>query len=82
MYSRSFKEYLADIDVCMGGRVAEELGKDKFMSDRSRSDIASAYGSENVTSGASSDISKATHIARSMVKVNTANVFPRPEHTC
>lgn len=26
MYSRSFKEYLADIDVCMGGRVAEELG--------------------------------------------------------
>jgi len=52
MYSRSFKEYLADIDVCMGGRVAEEL----------------AYGAENVTSGASSDITKATHIARSMVK--------------
>ncbi|KIP08133.1 hypothetical protein PHLGIDRAFT_69783 [Phlebiopsis gigantea 11061_1 CR5-6] len=52
MYSRSFKEYLADIDVCMGGRVAEEV----------------AYGAENVTSGASSDISKATHIARSMVK--------------
>ncbi|GJE95145.1 ATP-dependent peptidase [Phanerochaete sordida] len=52
MYSRSFKEYLADIDVCMGGRVAEEL----------------AYGPENVTSGASSDITKATNIARSMVK--------------
>lgn len=26
MYSRSFKEFLAEIDVCMGGRVAEELG--------------------------------------------------------
>jgi len=24
--SVSFKEYLAEIDVCMGGRVAEELG--------------------------------------------------------
>ena len=27
MYSRSYKEYLADIDVCMGGRVAEEVGE-------------------------------------------------------
>ncbi|KAI0699712.1 ATP-dependent metallopeptidase Hfl [Cytidiella melzeri] len=51
-YSRSFKEYLADIDVCMGGRVAEEL----------------VYGSENVTSGASSDLDKATRTARAMVK--------------
>ncbi|KAJ7155969.1 ATP-dependent peptidase [Mycena crocata] len=49
--SVSLKEYLASIDVSMGGRVAEEL----------------IYGSENVTSGASSDIQSATSIARSMV---------------
>ena len=36
--SMSKKEYLAKIDVCMGGKVAEEL----------------IYGAENVTSGASS----------------------------
>ena len=77
MYSRSFKEYLADIDVCMGGRVAEELGMGKFIVCYLRSDLASAYGAENVTSGASSDITKATHIARSMVKVNLPTCLPR-----
>ncbi|KAH8107075.1 ATP-dependent metallopeptidase Hfl [Cristinia sonorae] len=51
-YSVTRKEYLATIDVCMGGRVAEEL----------------IYGPENVTSGASSDIQKATNTARAMVK--------------
>ncbi|KAI0082664.1 ATP-dependent metallopeptidase Hfl [Panus rudis PR-1116 ss-1] len=51
-YSVSLKEYLAEIDVCMGGRVAEEL----------------IYGPENVTSGASSDIKHATRTARAMVK--------------
>ncbi|KAF9482749.1 ATP-dependent peptidase [Pholiota conissans] len=50
--SVTFKEYLAEIDVCMGGRVAEEL----------------IYGSDNVTSGASSDIRKATRTAQAMVK--------------
>jgi len=49
--SVSLKEYLAMIDVSMGGRVAEEL----------------IYGSENVTSGASSDIRSATATARDMV---------------
>ncbi|KAJ7709908.1 ATP-dependent peptidase [Mycena rosella] len=49
--SISLKEYLASIDVSMGGRVAEEL----------------IYGSENVTSGASSDIRSATMTARAMV---------------
>ncbi|KAJ6630799.1 peptidase family M41-domain-containing protein [Mycena sp. CBHHK59/15] len=49
--SVSLKEYLASIDVSMGGRVAEEL----------------IYGSENVTSGASSDIRAATSTARAMV---------------
>ncbi|KAJ6496675.1 ATP-dependent peptidase [Mycena vitilis] len=49
--SVSLKEYLASIDVSMGGRVAEEL----------------IYGSENVSSGASSDIRSATDTARAMV---------------
>ncbi|KAI0670417.1 ATP-dependent metallopeptidase Hfl [Trametes maxima] len=51
-YSVSLKEYLAEIDVCMGGRVAEGL----------------VYGPENVTSGASSDLQHATRTARAMVK--------------
>ncbi|KAI0831270.1 ATP-dependent metallopeptidase Hfl [Trametes gibbosa] len=51
-YSVSLKEYLAEIDVCMGGRVAEGL----------------VYGPENVTSGASSDLQHATRTARAMIK--------------
>jgi len=50
--SISYKEYLAEIDVSMGGRVAEEL----------------IYGTENVTSGAYSDLSNATNVASRMVK--------------
>ncbi|MCJ1240201.1 hypothetical protein MMC14_008201 [Varicellaria rhodocarpa] len=49
--SMSKKEYLARIDVCMGGKVAEEL----------------IYGSENVSSGPASDIQSATSVAYSMV---------------
>ncbi|CAG8520441.1 6691_t:CDS:10 [Ambispora gerdemannii] len=45
------KEYLAQIDVCMGGRVAEEM----------------IFGKENVTSGAHNDIIKATEVAKRMV---------------
>ncbi|KAJ1918472.1 hypothetical protein H4219_002566 [Mycoemilia scoparia] len=44
-------EYLAQIDVCMGGRVAEHL----------------VFGEGAVTSGASSDLTKATHVATNMV---------------
>jgi ATP-dependent Zn protease len=42
---------VAWMDVCMGGRVAEEL----------------IFGEDNVTSGASSDIQSATRVARAMV---------------
>ncbi|KAK5113847.1 hypothetical protein LTR62_003231 [Meristemomyces frigidus] len=49
--SESKKELLARIDVCMGGKMAEEL----------------VYGAENVTTGASSDIQQATRVAYTMV---------------
>jgi len=45
------KECLARLDVCMGGKIAEEM----------------TYGSENTTSGCGSDLSNATNTARAMV---------------
>ncbi|KAL1915014.1 uncharacterized protein VTP21DRAFT_7719 [Calcarisporiella thermophila] len=45
------REYIAMIDVCMGGRVAEEL----------------IFGKDAVTSGAHNDIMKATEVAKRMV---------------
>ena len=45
-------QLLAMIDVCMGGRVAEEI----------------IFGKDKITGGASSDLSRATSIAKSYVK--------------
>ena len=44
-------QLLAQLDVCMGGRVAEEM----------------IFGADHVTTGASNDLEKATSIAQSMV---------------
>lgn len=49
--SMSWKQMVAYMDMCMGGRVAEEL----------------IFGEENITSGAASDIQMATRIARDMI---------------
>jgi len=50
-YSMGMNEYQAQIDVCLGGKVAEEM----------------IYGPDKVTSGVASDLQKATQIAYAMV---------------
>ncbi|KAI3610606.1 intermembrane space aaa protease iap-1 [Moniliophthora roreri] len=67
-FSVSLKEYLASIDVSMGGRVAEELSKRDISDIWATDNTRTVYGPQAVTSGASSDIRKATHTARMMVK--------------
>lgn len=51
-YGQTKEELLAFIDVAMGGRVAEEL----------------IYGNDDITTGCSSDLSKASQIAYEFVR--------------
>ncbi|OBT83053.1 hypothetical protein VE02_08761 [Pseudogymnoascus sp. 03VT05] len=50
-YSKTMSEYRAHIDMCLGGKMAEEL----------------IYGADQVTSGVSADLESATRIAYAMV---------------
>lgn len=50
-YDQTKRELLARLDVCMGGKIAEEI----------------LNGPDNVTSGCSSDLKSATQVARAMV---------------
>lgn len=71
MVSRSKKEYLAHIDVCLGGRAAEELSATLLTVFFSASlNSIPVYGPDGVSSGASADIRKATANADAMVRVS------------
>jgi ATP-dependent metalloprotease len=49
--SSNYQQYMAHIDVCMGGRAAEEL----------------VFGNDHVSSGISNDLSQATRLAYALV---------------
>lgn len=50
-YLNTKQDFIAQIDMCMGGRVAEEL----------------VFGSEKITPGAGNDLQQATKLAQNMV---------------
>ena len=69
----SFKEFVAEMDCCMGGRVAEELSMPPSYIIYILINAASlVYGPENVTSGCISDLAHATDVATRMVQVYIA----------
>lgn len=61
--SYSRKEYNAMIDVALGGRAAEEM----------------IFGRDDVTSGCSSDLQRATDVATRMIRVSTSGTLLRDE---
>lgn len=69
--SVTFTEFIASMDVAMGGRAAEELSKLLLYHRRTYSQKRIVYGKENITSGASSDLENATHTARTMIRVRS-----------
>jgi len=75
----SLKEFNAEIDVCMGGRVAEAISMFfllwvRFEICLTHHWLVLVYGIDNVTSGASSDLQQATRMATAMVKVRSSSL--------
>lgn len=74
--SLSLKECNAQIDVCMGGRVAEAISTSSLLEYVwLTNELVLVYGIDNVTTGATSDLQQATRTATAMVKVRSSSLI-------